>query len=98
MTKFLFTFRGGRMPEDQETRDAIMASWGAWMSGLGEAIVDPGSMISATSRVAASGVTTTEGASGYLIVAAETPDAAIEIARTCPIHEGGGTVDVGTVV
>ena len=98
MSKYLFIFNGGRMPEDEAARDAIMANWGAWMSGLGDAMVDPGSMISATSRVATSGVTTVEGASGYMIVSASTPDAAIEIAKTCPIHEGGGTVDVATVV
>ena len=98
MTKFLFTFHGGRMPDDQETRDAIMASWGAWMSGLGDAMVDPGSMISVTTRVASSGVSSVEGASGYMIVNADTADAAIEIAKTCPIHEGGGTVDVATVL
>lgn len=98
MSKHLFIFNGGRMPEDQETRDAIMANWGAWMSGLGDALVDPGSMISATSRVAVSGVTTVDGPSGYMIVSADTPDAAIEIAKTCPIHEGGGTVDVAITV
>ena len=98
MSKYLFIFNGGRMPEDKETREAIMASWGAWMSGLGDAMLDPGSMISATSRVAASGITAVDGPSGYMIVSAETPDAANEIAKTCPIHEGGGTVDVATIV
>ena len=98
MSKYLFIFNGGRMPEDQETRDAIMANWGAWMSGLGDTLVDPGSMISATSRVATSGVTTVDGPSGYMTVSADSTEAAIEIAKTCPIHEGGGTVDVATVV
>lgn len=78
-----------------------MQSWphgGAWMSGLGDAIADPGSMISVTARVASSGVVSVEGASGFMIVDADTADAAIEIAKTCPIHEGGGTVEFATVV
>ena len=101
MTKYLFIFHGGRMPESQEERDAIMATWGGWMSGLGDSMLDPGSMISATSRVTASGVSSVDGAdapSGYMIVSAEKPEEAVEMAKSCPIHAGGGTVDVATVV
>lgn len=101
MTKYLFIFHGGRMPESQDERDAIMATWGGWMSGLGDAIIDPGSMISATSRVSTSGVSSVYDAdapSGYMIVSAETPEEAVEMAKGCPIHAGGGTVDVATVV
>jgi hypothetical protein len=101
MTKYLFIFHGGRMPESRDDRDAIMATWGAWMSGLGDAIIDPGSTISATSHVTTSGVSSMDGTdapSGYMIVSAEAPEKAVEMARTCPIHSGGGTVDVATVV
>ncbi|PUB09781.1 hypothetical protein [Yoonia sediminilitoris] len=101
MTKYLFIFHGGRLPEPQDDHDAIMATWGAWMSGLGDTMLDPGSMISATSHVTTSGVSSmndTDAPSGYMIVSAQAPEEAVEMAKTCPIHAGGGTVDVATVV
>lgn len=101
MDKFLFAFHGGKMPENQEEGAKIMAKWGAWMEGLVEAIIDPGSIVSASSTVNSTGVLDDGRAdplSGYMIVNAVNKHAAIEIAKGCPILANQGTVEVAPLV
>ena len=101
MTKFIFTFHGGSMPESKEEGAKIMAMWGAWMEGLGASLADPGSIVGASSTVSASGVTdggNPDPLSGYMVVSASDQAAAIDIAKGCPILENGGRVDVAPLV
>src|SRR5712692_8519769 len=49
MPKYLLAFNGGGMPETPEEQAAVMAAWGAWYGTLGDAVVDPGAPIGASS-------------------------------------------------
>lgn len=101
MSKFMFAFHGGSMPESDEEKAKIMAKWGAWMEGLGASMVDPGSIVGASSTVSPSGVSDGGGVdplSGYMIIAAADKQAAIEVAQGCPILENEGTVEVAPLV
>jgi len=101
MDKFIFAFHGGKMPESQEEGAKIMAKWGAWMEGLGASLADPGSIIGASSTVSPSGVSDDGGAdplSGYMIIVAADKQAAIDVAKGCPILENEGTVEVAPLV
>lgn len=102
MEKFLFAFHGGNMPEDPAEGEKIMAKWGTWMEGLGQAMLDPGSIIEGNTIVGANGAITDEGGndllSGYMIITATSKEAAIEIAKGCPILENNGTVEVGPLL
>ncbi|MEO6651251.1 MAG: hypothetical protein ABIP17_01170 [Ilumatobacteraceae bacterium] len=42
MTKFLFTYHGGGMPESEEEQARHMAAWGEWMGTHADAFVDMG--------------------------------------------------------
>ena len=46
MAKFVLVFTGGGMPESEEEQAKVLAAWGAWYEGLGEAVVDPGNPFS----------------------------------------------------
>lgn len=101
MDKFIFAFHGGKMPESQEEGAKIMAKWGAWMEGLGASLVDPGSIVGASSTVSPSGISDDGGAdplSGYMVIVAADKEAAIEVAKGCPILENEGTVEVAPLV
>lgn len=101
MDKFILAFHGGKMPESQEEGAKIMAKWGTWMEGLGASLVDPGSIIGASSTVSPSGVSDDGGAdplSGYMIIVAADKQAAIDVAKGCPILENEGTVEVAPLV
>lgn len=97
MSNFMLAFHGGKMPETPEEGAKIMAKWGVWMEGLGSALVNPGAILGMSKTLAASGVSDDGGAnplSGYMIIKADNIDAAIEMGKTCPIIENGGTIEI----
>ena len=98
MPKFMFIYHGGGRPETPEEGERVMAAWGAWMEGLGAALADPGNPAGMSKTVSVDGVADNGGSnpvSGYTLVNAPDMDAAIEMAKGCPILEGGGgTIEI----
>ena len=98
MAKFLYAYHGGGMAETEEEQAAVMAAWGAWMGGIGEAFVDPGNPVADASTVTADGSVTSGGGAnpvtGYGLVEAADLAAAVEMAKGCPILDAGGSVEV----
>ena len=73
-----------------------MARWKAWLEGLGEAVVNPGTPLGKSKTVSAEGVTDDGGPNplaGFSIVEADNMDAALEMAKACPFVEMG-TIEV----
>ena len=97
MTKFVLLYSGGGMPETEEEQAVVMAAWGAWYQGMGEAVFDPGNPFAPGAVNIASDGTVSDGAApstGYTIVTADTIDAAVALAKGCPNLTSGGTVSV----
>jgi hypothetical protein len=97
MANYLLVYHGGSMPEDDVTRKEVMDAWGAWFGRLGDAVVDPGNPASATKVLGPDGSVTDAGAAaptGYTILRADSHDAAVELARGCPVLAGGASVQV----
>lgn len=97
MPKYVYTYSGGKMPETDAEREAVMAAWGAWFGGMGDGVVDPGNPFGVSATVAADGTVGSAGASGlggYSIVTAPSIEAATETAKGCPNLAAGGSVDV----
>ena len=86
------------MPESEEEGAKVMAAWGAWMEGLGSALTDQGNPFGNSTTINADGSTTAGGgsnpASGYTTIEADSLDAAVVLAKDCPILDGGGSVEV----
>lgn len=99
MPKFLFIYHGGSKPETPEEGEKVMAKWMKW---IGENdFADGGAPVGMSKTVARSGVTDDGGsnpAGGYGILNAATIDAACEVAKGCPIHDSGGSVEVAEVM
>ncbi len=92
MPKFVFAYHGGKPPESPEEGEKVMAAWGAWFETLGPAVVDGGAPVGISKTVSAGGVADGGGSnplSGYSIVNADNIDAAVEMAKGCPILDGG---------
>ena len=92
MAKYVFAYHGGTMPESEEEGAKVMAAWSAWFEGLGAAVVDGGAPCGQSHTVTASSVAADGGAnplSGYSIVNADSMDAAVDMAKGCPILEHG---------
>ncbi len=96
MPKYIFAYHGGKPPETPEEGEKVMAAWGEWLGGMGDAVVDGGNPAGPSKTVSASGVADDGGAnplSGYSLVNAPDMDAAIEMAKGCPVLDHG-TVEV----
>ena len=98
MADFVLLYRGGSMPETDEDRAAAMGAWTAWFASLGAAVKDHGNPFTETGRSISSdgsiGDLPSRTATGYSIVEADSLDAAVDLAKGCPVLQGGGEVHV----
>ena len=72
----------------------------AWVGGIGDALVNPGTPLGKPKSVSSGGVSDDSESNrltGFSIVRADSMDAALEMARGCPFLEVG-TVDVAEVM
>ena len=100
MAKYLFAYHGGEKPQTPEAGAALMARWQAWLTGLGEGVINPGNPVGKSSTVSASGVEDHGGAnplSGFSIVEADSLENALALAKTCP-HIDHGTIEVAEMI
>lgn len=102
MPDFMFAYHGGATPESPEEGAKVMAAWQAWMGGMGDALIVPGSPVGMSKTVSGSGVTDDGGAnpvSGYSVVKADDIKAATDMAKGCPmVVSGTGSVEVAEII
>lgn len=99
MPKYVLAYHGGGgFPETEAEQAELMQAWGAWFGSIGEGLVDGGNPVSQTRTVAADGSASDGGGAnpltGYSLIDAADIDAAVEVARGCPVLSGGGSVEV----
>lgn len=101
MPQFIFAYHGGTIPETPEEGEKVMAAWQAWMGGMDDALVQPGAPVGMSMTVSGTGVADGGGAnpiSGYSVVDAADMEAAIVMAKGCPmVVDGSGSVEVAEV-
>jgi hypothetical protein len=90
MANFVFSYRS---PKGYEPGPETMARWSAWFESLGEALVDIGKPVLERSALGRCGAEETD-LRGYSLVAANDLEAAVALAKSCPMLEHGG-VEVG---
>lgn len=101
MPNYLLAYHGGSIPEGEEAQAASLEAWNEWMDAVGEQLLDGGNPVGQSKTVSAEGgVVDTEGdrVTGYSIIEADDLDAAVEIAKGCPIIADGGSVEVAELV
>jgi len=99
MANFVLLYSGGSMPETQAEQAAVIQAWTAWYGELGSAVVDAGNPFTPVAKSIASDGTVSEGpvgsmASGYTVIKADSLDAAVQVARRCPVLQGGAKITV----
>jgi hypothetical protein len=100
MPKFVFAYHGGRKPESPQEGEKVMAEWRDWFAAMGAAVIDPGNPVGPSRTVRAKAVDSHGGAnplSGYSLVMADDLDAAVEMAKGCPIL-ADGSVEVAEAI
>lgn len=97
MAKYVLAYKGGTMARTPEAINAAMAAWGQWFGSLGPAVADSGNPFGPAKSVTQGGGVG-DGASskltGYSILNADSLDAAVAMAKGCPILSSGGSVEV----
>jgi hypothetical protein len=98
MKNFVLLYSGGGMPESEAEQKAVYAEWGAWFGMLGAGLVDGGTPFMGAKNIS------TEGhvhdgpvgsmSSGYSVIKAESMDAAVSLAKACPVLKSGAQISV----
>ena len=105
MADFLFVYRGGNRAA--LTPDEMQKTMQKWQTWIGEGLhkgwmLDPGDALKTEGRVVHAKKVVTDGpfveskeiVGGFSIAKADSIDAAVELAKGCPILQVGGTVEV----
>ena len=101
MPNFMLAYHGGNEPGSQEEGMAQMEKWKAWIKGLGETIVNPGTPLPVSKVVTSGGVeddTDPNSMKGFAVVKADSMAAAVDIAKSDPFLENGGTIRVSEMM
>ncbi len=101
MPQYVISYIGGDKPASEEEGKAHMAKYMAWISGLGESAVSPMNPFARTHTITPDGEVSAGSKismSGYTIVAADSIEAAIVIAKDCPFLDVGGTLEVSELM
>ena len=80
---------------------AQMEKWKAWIKGLGDTIVNPGTPLPVSKVVTSGGVeddTDPNSMKGFAVVQADSMAAAVDIAKSDPFLENGGTIRVSEMM
>jgi hypothetical protein len=98
MHMYLLLYTGGDMPVTQEENKSMTDAWGAWLAGLGEALVDGNPFTPTAKTVSPDGVVSDGPVgpmmSGYSLVKATSMDEATGIARSCPAKLSGASISI----
>jgi hypothetical protein len=78
-----------------------MSKYMNWLSSLGDSAVSPANPLKNTSTVNPDGSVSAGGTtsmSGFTIIEADSMDAALSIAKSCPFLEVGGSLEVSELM
>ena len=101
MTNFMIAYYGGNPPSSKEEAMAQMKKWQAWVEGLGETIVNPGTPLMETKILTSGKVqddNDPDSMKGFAVIKAESIEAAIAIAKSDPFLNNGGTIRVSQMM
>lgn len=105
MPKYLLIYRDSTEPRPQpspEEMQAFLGMWEGWFQKFPKKIVDMGDGLLPTGRVLQAGGVVADGPyveakemiGGFSVVEAESYEAAVDVARACPIAVVGGAIEV----
>jgi len=101
MPNYMIAYYGGNQPSSKEEEMAQMGKWKEWIESLSDAVVNPGTPLMST-KIVTSGDVQDENdpnsMKGFAVVKAESIESAVEIAKSDPFLENGGTIRVSQMM
>jgi hypothetical protein len=101
MPQYVITYLGGNQPATQEEGKQHMSKYMEWLTALGDAAVSPANPLKGTQTVNPDGSITSGGStamSGYTIIKTDSMEAALDIAKSCPFLDIGGSLEVSELM
>jgi len=99
MKNYLLLYSGGSMPQSEADQKAVLKEWDTWFAKVGKSLVDGGNPFTPMAKNISSDGKVKDGAlggmaSGYSVIAADSLDAAVALAKSCPVLTGGAAITV----
>jgi hypothetical protein len=97
----MIAYYGGSKPGSKEEGMAQMGRWKAWIEGLGDSVVNPGTPLPVSRIVTPGGVeddNDPDSMNGFAVIRAGGIDDAVEIAKSDPFLDMGGTIRVSQMM
>ena len=103
MNNFLLVYTGGGMPETEEEQALVLKGWEVWFEKLGDHLVDGGNPTGPKALTIRNDKTVVDGpdgkmATGYSMIKADSLDVALELAKGCPMLDGGGNISLYEII
>lgn len=101
MKQFILVYLGGKQPATPDAANSHFAKYVEWLSSLGDSVVIPTIPLKDTHTVSPDGTTEEGGSSamsGFTVIKAESMEAALAIARSCPFLEIDGSLEVSEMM
>jgi len=101
MPQYCIIYLGGDKPSSPEEGKQQMSKYMDWLSALGNSAISPANPLKDTSTVNSDGSVTSgskTSMSGFTIIEADSMEAALSIAKSCPFLEIGGSLEVSELI
>jgi len=101
MPQYVITYLGCNQPSSPEEGKQHMDKYMQWLSSLGDSAVSPMNPFKDSRTVnpdRTDAVGSTTKMSGFTIIKADSMDAAVSIAKGCPFHDIGGSLEVSELM
>ncbi|MFT5505122.1 MAG: hypothetical protein ACI845_002914 [Gammaproteobacteria bacterium] len=101
MAQYFISYIGGDHPSTPDEGRKHMVKYMGWLSSLGEAAISPMNPLADTKTVNPDGSVTDGGISamsGYTIIETDTLDSALDLAKSCPFLNIGGSLEVSELI
>ena len=101
MSQYFIAYLGGNQPSSPEEGQKNFEKYKQWLSSLGDSVVSPANPLKQTRTVSPDGSVSSESKtsmSGFTIIEADSMEAALSVATTCPFLEIGGSLEVSELI
>ena len=101
MNNYIIFYLGGNMPTNQEEGAKHFEKYKQWLVSLGDSIESAANPLKDTHTINPDGTITdgtTTAMSGFTIIKADSLETALEMSKTCPFLEIGGSLEVSELM
>lgn len=101
MAQYVLVYLGGNQPASPELASKHFEKYMEWLSSLGNSVVIPTIPLKDTTTVKPDGSIAEGGScamSGFTIIKADSMQAALSIAQSCPFLDIGGSLEVSELM